>query len=291
MSFTRKDLRQRIGGVEFCNDTLVSAASGNGSTTTLVDTSQKQPDDWWNYSEVVFISGTAGNIGLYRYVTDWVQSTSTFTLDRAVTSTATADGYEVHRIFPYTEKNAAINAAINASGYRWCRTIEDTSITLDDETYHYSLSALTSTMDPNLGLDDIRYDPDMTTTGVSGTGYPFSRISNSFWDVRFNGTMATLQFLTRPPIDNQTLRLVYRVRPSTFSDDTTILQPDDAGFASYICSKATAILFRARALKEPEGAWTEKAVQMEQLAEGFYSLDSPRQKPKPVKSEFLLWGK
>src|SRR3954451_7704205 len=110
MSFTRKDIRQRIGGIEFLNATLVSTASGNGSTTTLVDTSQKQPDDFWNFGQVVFISGTAGNIGLVRYITDWVQSTSTFTLDRAVTSTASADGYEAHRLNAYAEKNDAINA-------------------------------------------------------------------------------------------------------------------------------------------------------------------------------------
>lgn len=269
---------------------VFSTASANGTTTTLIDTSQKQPDDWWNYSEIVIITGTSA--GAPRYVTDWVQSTSTYTNDRVWGSiTASGDTYEVHRLFSYTEKNAAINAAIYASGYRWCQTIEDTSITLDTETYHYSLSSLTSTMDPNLGLDEIRYDPDMTTTGVSGTGYPFTRISNSFWDVRFSGTMATLQFLERPPIDNETLRLVYRVRPSQFSNDTAILQPDDATFANYICAKATAILFRARALKEPESDWRDKAVAMEQLAEGFYDLDRPRGKPKAVRSEMLMWGK
>src|SRR5690349_5607965 len=114
MAFTRKDIRQRIGGAEFCADTIVSAASGNGSTTTLVDTSLKQPDDFFMSAQIAFISGTAGNIGLTRYVTDWVQSTSTFTLDRAVTSTATSDGYEVHRDFLYADKNQAIVAAQRA---------------------------------------------------------------------------------------------------------------------------------------------------------------------------------
>ncbi len=31
MSYTRKDLRRRIGGVEFCNDMTVSTASGAGT--------------------------------------------------------------------------------------------------------------------------------------------------------------------------------------------------------------------------------------------------------------------
>lgn len=284
MSFTRKDLRQRIGGVEFCNDMIASSASANGTTTTLIDTSLKQADDFFNYAEIVPLEGNGANAP--RYVTDWVQSTSTFTVDRVWGgATASADDYEVHRLFSYAEKNDAINAAIRASGDRWDRQLEDTTITLDTETYGY---AVTGTIDQRLSIDDLKYD-----TGLTGTIYPYKRISNSFWEVRTSGTMSTLQFLTDLPTDadGNTLRISYRLRPAAFSDDTTILQPDDASFANYLCAKATAILFRGRALKEPESEWANKAVAMEQLAEGFYDLDRPRGKPKAVRSEMLSWGK
>lgn len=285
MAYTRTNIRQRIGGVEFCNDTVVSTASGNGSTTTLVDTSLKQSDDWWNYGEIAFISGTAGNIGLVRYITDWVQSTSTFTLDRAVTSTVTADGYEAHRLFRYAEKNDAINAAIRAAAYRWTRRVENESITLDTDTFTYSLGSLSVPLDPTLGLDAVLYD-----TNISGTGYPFRNVSPSYWEVRWSANTPTLQFLTTPPIDNELARLIYRVRPSQLSSNSDNLTPDDESFYNYVCAKATAILFRGRALREPNEGWDERAQGMEQLAETFFDLEKARPKPKPIRNTMMLWG-
>lgn len=284
MAYTRAQIRQRIGGVEFCGDMTLSTTTSLGSTSTLADTSLKQADDWWNFGQIVPITST--NAGEVRYVSDWVQSTSTFTVDR-VWAAVIASGvtYEVHREFSYPNKNDAINAAIRSGQTRWTQRVEDTSLTLDDQTYTYSLAALTGTLDPVLGIDAVMYD-----TNTTGTGYPYNVIHPSFYEVRWSGSTPTLQFLIDPPIDNETLRLVYRRRPAQLSSDSDTLTPDDESFYNYVCAKATAILFRERAMREPESDWTSKAERMEALAESFFNLDKPQPKPKPVRSTMLLFG-
>lgn len=271
MAFTRKDIRQRIGSAEFCADTIVAAASGNGSSTTLVDTSQKQPDDFFNSAQVVMVSGTSANIGLSRYVTDWVQSTSTYTLDRALTSsTATSDGYEVHNVFSYSDKNDAIKGAMRAGQTRWARRQEDTSLAFIVNTYTYSLASLSVPIDPDLGIDKVMYD-----TGVTGTGVPYATLDDDLWELRVDDTTYTLQVHDVPRV-GATIRLVYRVRPSVLADDTTSVVPDSPAFFNYICAKATALLFRARALIVPEQDWADKAAAMDAVAESFYNLDKPQ---------------
>jgi hypothetical protein len=66
--------------------------------------------------------------------------------------------------------------------------------------------------------------------------------------------------------------------------------PQDESFYNYVVSKACAILFRSRALVEPEGGWAEKAEVMEVMAEGFFDLDRPPVTSKPVRSTMLSWG-
>lgn len=286
MSYTRAQIRQRIGGVEFCNDTLVSAAStlGAAAGATLIDTTQKQPDDWWNFGQVVITSGTSS--GDVRYIADWVQSTSTFTPDRAFTSQLLAAvTYESHRLFSYTEKNDAINAAIRSGGKRWVQRIENATLTLDPDIFTYSLGALATPLDPQLLLDDIFWD-----TNAAPTGYPFKRIHPSFYEVRYSGNTPTLQFLTAPPIDQEALRLVYRVRPAQLATDAAVLAPDDEAFYQYVCAKATAILFRARALNAPDAGYEDKATAMEQLAESFFDLEKLHPPAKAIRNEMLLWG-
>lgn len=222
-------------------------------------------------AQLVPISGTAGNVGQARYVTDWVQSTSTFTLDRALSgSTATSDGYEVHTLFSYTDKNDAIKGAMRAGQARWVRRIEDTSLTFATNTYTYSLGSLSVPIDADWKLDKVMYD-----TGASGTGVPYAVLDDDLWDVRVSGTTYTLQ-VADVPRNGATIRLLYRVRPSVLSDDTTTVVPDSQAYFHYICAKATALLFRSRALLVPAEDWADKAQQMEAQAESFYNLDKPQ---------------
>lgn len=281
MAFNRANIRQRIGGAEFINDTIASTATGNGSTTTLVDTSLKQADDFFQYAQIAATSGT--NSGLTRYVTDWVQSTSTFTLDRALSaSTATNDTYEVHRIFPYTDKNKAISEAMRRAGMRWARRIEDTSLTFAANTYTYALGSLTVPIDPDIGIDQILYD-----TGTSGTGVPYAVLDDDLWEIRISGTTYTLQVHDIPRA-SATIRLVYRVRPSVLSDDTTSAVPDSTAFYNFICAKASEILYRSKANSEEGADWLQKADAMREIAEGYFNEDKPQPRGGKVRFPVLV---
>lgn len=285
MTTTLKDIRERIGLSGFCDDTVVSQTTSLGTTTTLFDSTLKQSDDWWNYATVLILTGT--NAASVRPVTDWTQSTSQFTVSPAF-SAVVASGvqYEVHRESHPHEKNNAINEAIRAGGQRWTRKIEDASLTLDSDTYTYSLDTLAVEVDPSLGIDDVLFD-----TGVTGTGYPYGSVHPSFQLVRNNAGTLTLQFLDAIPRDAATMRLIYRVRPAQLQSDTDLLLPQDESFYNYVCAKATAILFRARAMREPESDWQDKAERMEALAESFFNLDQPPPKAAPIRNTFLSWGR
>jgi hypothetical protein len=284
MTTTLKDIRERVGLNGFFADTVVSAATSLGTTTTLVDTGLKQLNDWWNYGAILILTGT--NAGHVRYITDWDQSTSTFTLDRALpAAVASAVQYEVHRFAHPHDKNNAVNEAIRAAAKRWTRKIEDASLSLDSDTFTYSLASLAVEVDPSLGIDDVLFD-----TGATGTGFPYQDIHPSFRLMRNNAGVLTLQILSTIPRDAATLRLLYRVRPAQLQSDTDLLLPQDESFYNYVAAKATAILFRQRALSEPESAYAERAETMELFAESFFDLDRPQTQPKAVRNVLLGWG-
>jgi hypothetical protein len=90
---TRAQLRQSIG--YNLGAIYVSSASGNGSTTTIVDNTLTGADDNHNGKWVVFndADGTSGQV---TRVSDYTSSSTTLTLSPAVAaSSATSDTYEL----------------------------------------------------------------------------------------------------------------------------------------------------------------------------------------------------
>ncbi len=124
-SRTREEIRRSIAAN--LDQAPASSASGNGSTTTLLDTSYIGGDDEFNGGWLVFTSGT--NDGLIRRVTDYVSSTGTFTFKPAVTaSTATNDTYEYWRAeYPPDRIHEFINQSITQRTPRGLVINEDIS--------------------------------------------------------------------------------------------------------------------------------------------------------------------
>lgn len=289
---TRKDLRQRIGGVGYLNDMFSSTTSAQGAAAgaTLIDTKYTVPNDAPNYGEIILTSGTSS--GDIRIIADWVQSTGTLTPDRAFSNQIAASvSYEIHRIFGVSEKNDAINEALRQAKFRFPRYIENTSLTLASTTYTYSLASLTVEVDQYEGIDVVEYDNDN-----AGTGYSWTPLSPEDWRIVYPSGVQTLQLLIDPPIIGNSLRLKYRARPALFTADTSTggeLNPDHPGLAAFVCAKASELLCMARAANEREADrrdhWFAHGQRFQQMADGIFSTDLPQRKPKPIK--FGAWGR
>ncbi len=211
MSTTRKDIRQRIGGVEFCGDMLGDSA------------------------------------------------------------------YEEHQIWSILDKNNAINAAVLASGMRFPRVIQNTSLTLTASTYTYALANLTVAVDRFWGIDKIEYD-----SGSTETGYPYIELPREEWGILDNNATLTLQLLDLPTT-GETIRLTYRARPAVFTADSStggVLDPDQQDFYNYICYKATSMLFMKKSAeteldKTDRVYWKTRADEMNRQAEWVLAAQAP----------------
>lgn len=155
---------------------VTSAASGNGSTTTLVDTALSTTNTYLGRI-VRFTSGT--NNGLMRYISGYVASTSTATFAEALpAATATNDTYEIIPQIPINASSlfvmsitssAAGGAATQAvpvsfvnsiTGERWALTTNVTGFT------SASMPGLI-----NVARGDLTVLVDSTNTWAAATDY------------------------------------------------------------------------------------------------------------------------
>ena len=116
---TRAQLRQSVG--YNLGAVYVSSASGNGSTTTIVDNTLIGADDNHNGKWVIF-NDASGNSGQPTRVSDYTSSSTTLTLSPAVdASSATSDTYEIwDDIYSPARVNEFINQAIiDATGHAY----------------------------------------------------------------------------------------------------------------------------------------------------------------------------
>ena len=116
---TRAQLRQSVG--YNLGAVYVSSASGNGSTTTIVDNTLIGADDNHNGKWIIF-NDASGNSGQTTRVSDYTSSSTTLTLSPAVdASSATSDTYEMwDDIYSPARVNEFINQAIiDATGHAY----------------------------------------------------------------------------------------------------------------------------------------------------------------------------
>lgn len=136
---TRAELRQSIG--YNLGAVYVSAASGNGSTTSeVVDNTLIGADDNHNGKWVVFndANGTSGQI---TRVSDYASSGTTLTVSPALAATsATSDTYELwDDIYNPTALNEFINQAIlDSTGVAW-DPVESLALHTDGATLRYDV--------------------------------------------------------------------------------------------------------------------------------------------------------
>jgi len=135
---TRAQLRQSVG--YNLNAVYVSSASGNGSTTTIVDNTLVGADDNFNGRWVVFndADGTSGQV---TRVSDYTSSTTTLTVSPAVaSSSATSDTYEMwdDEFNPAAIDNFLNDAILEVTGQAWDPT-ENLSFHTDGHQLRYDI--------------------------------------------------------------------------------------------------------------------------------------------------------
>jgi hypothetical protein len=123
---TRAQLRRRVADV--FGDLVALTATGNGTSTTFVDTlNVNSGAESFDGREIFFTSGS--NSGLTRRITSTTPASGTLTFTTSVTSTATSDTAEVYnrrnRGITVNEYHRAINNAIEeCNGIALAQVIE-----------------------------------------------------------------------------------------------------------------------------------------------------------------------
>ena len=115
--------------------------SANGTTATLIDTvNLLQANDFWNNQWALILSTGADQV---RKITDFVQTTSTLTLEYALpASTDTTMDYEIHSVYNAIELHNAINQAIQSGFPAFYDTREDSSLVVLEDQLEYSLTSI-----------------------------------------------------------------------------------------------------------------------------------------------------
>ena len=135
---TRAQIRQSIG--YNLGAVYVSSASGNGSTTTIVDSSLIGADDNHNGKWVVFndVDGTSGQV---TRVSDYTSSSTTLTLSPAIAaSSATDDTYELwDDEYSPTALNDFINQAIIDASDRIFDPVESLALHTDGHQLRFDI--------------------------------------------------------------------------------------------------------------------------------------------------------
>ena len=173
---TRAQLRQSIG--YNLGALYVSSASGNGSTTTIVDNTLIGADDNFNGRWVVFndADGTAGQV---TRVSDYTSSSTTLTLSPAVaSSSATSDTYELWD----DEYNPAIiddfinQSILETTGHAW-DPIENLSFHTDGSTLRFDVPSGISM------IQDVYYRNSVDFTRIHACAEAFDETVDSDFTV------------------------------------------------------------------------------------------------------------
>jgi hypothetical protein len=242
MGTSRATLRRAIG--RLCGDLIVSTATANGTTTTWIDTvNLVAADDSLIGRQMYFVSGTAGNVGLTRRITDSDEATGTVTF-AAVTSTVAADVAELFSSRAVSPTPSEIHDKINDI----IRSVAQQNLTTVDST------------DATFDTDSPYIDVPSTWIGVCGAQWEDSNgiwhdVDRADWQLHKNlGTYGQVEIKNSPrwSADTLDIHLVGVTPAAELSTDagTTIVHPE-----WLIKSAAGELLIQnARAYEDTAGA-------------------------------------
>lgn len=217
MTTTLATLQQEVSTeVDGFFDLTATDDGAAGGTTLLDDSSVAQfPDDTFNERFILITSGTYD--GNERQVSDYTQSTGTFTVSPAfggqILDTVTA---ELHWPFRPSEITRALNLAIKRTKVLFRRIEDDSTITRQD-TYEYPVPADIETGDPH---------ELWVQANTNNADYPYERLLN--WQYIGDGKIR----LPYTFVSGRILRMIggKRLTSLTTRTSTTEIDESDTGY-------------------------------------------------------------
>ena len=120
-------------------DDWVEGTATGGTSSTVVDTSRVEADDYWNDQRAYCYIRTGTYKGSDELVTDFVNSTTTLSISPTLGGAVVAgDTYVLMTEYRWAEVKAAINAAISSvaqEAYIW--RVNDSFIQVQSDVYEY----------------------------------------------------------------------------------------------------------------------------------------------------------
>lgn len=221
------DIARRFGSAR-------SSTATGGTTTTLVDTTLIQPDNFWNN---YFLRMTGGSqSGKEALITGYAQSTKTVAFDPAM-SGAVANG-DTYQILPQPRQDFvdAIYEAVRVASQSWMQVEDDTtSLTYSSAVQQYNLPAdLVTLIGLYLGTTD-GYWFELSNFDIVGDAGAFKLLMRDFPPVTF---------VAGQPAYSK-MRLVYLALPAlpaTGTANTQLSEPVEREALTFVAEYALHLL-------------------------------------------------
>ena len=241
------DLAKILGNV------IEGVTSGAGTTTTLVDTNFPRtapPDDAYNYGTLWFITGDLA--GKTAVVTDWTQSSKTFTFATQTAAPGASKRYAfLDKDYPRDVLRQAVNMALQTIGGVPDIYTLSTFVTVANQE-DYTLPA---------GVYNVKKVEIATSTTT-----PYYYAPHYHW--REIDGLIKFDTNTAPTSAGYLIRLTYVVQPGELDDDTDTISdyihPDRLKWTAAV----NALLWKLPTMGEQSQAVTQKlqmATQMERM--------------------------
>lgn len=245
---------RRVTGL-LLGDLVVGAADAGGDTDTCITSTLdviKEPDD--HYNGKFFNNLTSGDKTI---VSDWVQSTKTFTLSPAITSIAADDGFEITGRWTPEEYRVAINEAIKSSYPVLNRNIVHEGYLTEEDVFSYNVPGDIRTVS-KVEIGDIS---DSTTNNHPWREIPFKAFKD--------GLTRKIEFKRNPPYsEGQRPIRIWGTGPlQQVYEDSDLVEVDD--HQVLLLSYKTA--FHLYTLKAAKAASTDRAY-FQEMAKFYLSL-------------------
>jgi len=180
---TRSALRQAIDEhlrLVHGSSTISDTATG-GTTSTLVDTSRTESDDYWN-NTWLYISDTTDDAAPKdeeSLVASYSASDHTFNLSNPFTAAPeSGDTYELRRYFSAAMIHSAINLAVEEAQYLFPNLSENDTLVIEENTYDYTIP---TGVEHILKVEWLEHDIDYRGTATGGSADTLEDTDQS-WD-------------------------------------------------------------------------------------------------------------